>query len=151
MRITLIRPRMAAGLAFSLLACLTPMTPAHATGDPGAWQPLLPPGQVDGATAFDAPRQRMYMFGGMGNSLVYSMPVGDGPAGWEILATSGTPPAPRSAEAFVYDSAHDCLWVFGGKGYPGGLYNLADAYGHADRTQVGPGTAPSAARAMGAC
>lgn len=155
MRITLILPRMAAGLALALLACLTPLTPAHATGDPGAWQPLLPPSQVDGATAFDEPRQRMYLFGGTGNSLVYSMPVGDSPAGWEIMAVSGTPPAPRSSEAFVYDSAHDCLWVFGGSGYPGGLFNdLWKLTLGASPTWVqvaASGTAPSARKAMGAC
>lgn len=155
MRITPSRFRATVGLAVALLVPLFPTTPARASGDPGVWQPFLPPPQVDGATAFDASRQRMYLFGGQNNSLVYTMPVGDSPAGWEVLAASGTPPAPRSAEAFVYDSVNDCLWVFGGKGYPGGVFNdlwRLSLDPDPTWTQVSASGSPPAARmAMGAC
>ncbi len=96
----------------------------------GGWTTITStaqPGPAFGAAAiFDAPRQRMLMFGGVtpqgpSNDLWSLDPF---TASWTLLAPSGAPSS-REGAGWVYDSARDRILMFGGHS---GSATLRDLY-----------------------
>jgi len=86
-----------------------------------AWTTLAPlggpaPPRTDHAAAYDAPRDRMIVFGGQGfgGSLrdVWALVLGT--QTWVDLNPSGTRPFQRDGHIMVYDSTHDRMLMFGG-------------------------------------
>jgi hypothetical protein len=86
-----------------------------------SWSNLTPavPGPVArrGSTmTYDAPHDRMLVFGGQGAALlndVWALSLAGTPA-WTSLTASGAPPAARAFHAAAYDPVGDALLVFGG-------------------------------------
>jgi galactose oxidase-like protein/Kelch motif protein len=84
-----------------------------------AWQPVAPPTAPSPRSGhraiFDAPRNRVLIFGGFdGNYLndVYQYsPASDT---WQPVVTSGTPPGPRISAGLVYDPIRERMLVIGG-------------------------------------
>jgi len=78
-------------------------------------------GGLDAAGAvYDAPRDRMLMFGGScqcgsTSNQVWSYDFVAG-TGWALLATAGTSPSPRLGFAMVLDTSRDRVLVLGGSG-----------------------------------
>jgi hypothetical protein len=91
-------------------------TPAWTKLTPGG---TLPARRQDHRAIYDSIRHRMIVFGGVSTSpITYLNDVWalalDGTPTWSLLATSGTPPAPRMPGACIYDAAHDQLVLFAG-------------------------------------
>ncbi len=87
------------------------------------WQPIevtgpLPTPRFDASLTYDALENRMILFGGStGSGLfndVWEYDLDSGSLGWNQLATSGTPPSPRSGVAAVIDPINNRLVTFGG-------------------------------------
>jgi hypothetical protein len=84
--------------------------------------PLPDPRQMH-AAIYDAPRDRMLVFGGISSqdpppnvtpeNSVWELSLGDSPQ-WTQLAPTGTPPSPRQSPSMVFDVAGDRAVVFGG-------------------------------------
>lgn len=90
---------------------------AFALGGSGGWTSLnasVPDEAKSTVRAvYDPSHQRMLL---MGSSMtVYTLDLAT-PNGWSVLATQGTPPAPRSYPGVAYDSRRGRLLLFGGLG-----------------------------------
>ncbi|MEP7028698.1 MAG: kelch repeat-containing protein, partial [Candidatus Eisenbacteria bacterium] len=128
--------------------------PPRAQLDDGDWSLLVPQSTPDPQEAqggiFDAPRNRVLIFGGWDgtNSLNTTRELTIGaPPTWGVVATLGTRPAGRYAHSVVYDSARDRILVFGGRdassSYFGDVWALTLS-GPPTWTQILPsGTPPS--------
>ena len=87
-----------------------------------AWTTLAPlggpaPPRYGHAAAYDAPRDRMIVFGGHGESgapLQDAWALALGTQAWGNLNPTGTKPIARDGHLMVYDSTHDRVLVFGG-------------------------------------
>jgi hypothetical protein len=102
---------------------------------PPAWSPLFAAGSAPsariGQTAiFDPARNRMLVFGGADDEVVFnevwSLGLGETPT-WSLLPVSGTAPSPRLHHSAIYDAIGDRMIVFGGlgdEGYPEETYAL---------------------------
>jgi galactose oxidase-like protein len=92
------------------------------------WTQLLPAGPLPDprqmhAAIYDAPRDRMIVFGGISSqdpppnvtreNSVWALSLGDSPQ-WTRLAPTGTPPPVRQSPSMVFDVAGDRAVVFGG-------------------------------------
>ena len=96
-----------------------PMTATRATGADGAWSELPPPTVEETPAVYDPTRQSMLLFGGrVSQSQQLSNDVWElslaGPPTWTKLATTGTPPSPRSGHVLLFDSRRERLLLFGG-------------------------------------
>jgi hypothetical protein len=81
-----------------------------------------PPGRRDHIAVWDAPRQRMLIFGGRtaaGNpglaNDVWALNLA-GPPQWQQLSPAGTPPTGRTDPAGAYIPSQDALVIYGGLG-----------------------------------
>ncbi len=93
------------------------------TGGGPAWTQLAvagqPPLQRDRQTAiYDAPRQRMVVFGGVGTSVapksdVWGFSLSWTPA-WTLVVPTGTRPAGRFGHAAIFDASRNRMVIFGG-------------------------------------
>jgi len=85
------------------------------------------PARSFASAVFDASGGRMIVFGGQENGTavddVWSLSnaTGLGSPQWSMLSPSGTPPAARSAQAAVFDSANQRMTVFAGSNVSGVL------------------------------
>ena len=85
------------------------------------WSQLItagtpPPGRRLHGAVYDPVRDRMIVFGGESGAFlndVWALSL-DGTPTWTELVPAGTPPAPRSDFAMIYDAAADRVVVFGG-------------------------------------
>ena len=108
-------------------------------------------GLIGSAAVYDAPRDRMLLFGGSGggslHNEVWSYDFAAG-AGWALVTTAGTPPSLRAGHAMVFDAARDRVLVLGGAtgGGPGSVDVFAlSLSGTPTWTEVAAaGTPPSA-------
>ena len=89
-------------------------------GGSPAWAPLgasggPPPGRAIPGTIYDAPHDRMVIFGGYtGGSLNDTWSLNLATATWTQLSPAGGPPSPRQFPAAVYDVPRNRMVVFGG-------------------------------------
>jgi hypothetical protein len=89
-------------------------------GGSPAWAPLGASGGPPAARAipgvvYDAPHDRMVMFGGYdGGSLNDTWSLDLAATAWSQLTPTGGPPSPRQFPAVVYDTPRDRMVVFGG-------------------------------------
>lgn len=101
-----------------------------------AWTRLVPVGgtpstRIDAVAVYDAPRDRMILFGGRWSfygapsSTTWELPLGDASPMWTELATSGMAPGPRAGATAIVDPVRDRMIVFGGDvtQYPGSPVN----------------------------
>lgn len=103
-----------------------------------AWSQLSPtgttiPARLEQASVFDAPHNRMIVFGGGTGFDPVTAPLGDvweldfsgGAQGaWSQLTPTGTPPAARAAMVAIFDSSRDRMIIFsGGAAQPTGPTN----------------------------
>ncbi|HKQ56410.1 MAG TPA: kelch repeat-containing protein [Candidatus Eisenbacteria bacterium] len=76
---------------------------------------------------YDAPRDRMIVFGGSSTTgylnEVWALSFAGSPL-WNQLSPAGTIPSARNAHTTIYDPARDRMVVFGGFGSGGGLNDL---------------------------
>ncbi|TMQ74017.1 MAG: hypothetical protein E6K81_01645 [Candidatus Eisenbacteria bacterium] len=97
-----------------------------------AWTAIAPSGtppgpRVSHTAIFDAPRNRMVVYGGSLGSdgtptgEIWALALSGAPA-WTALAPSGTAPIARTAHAALFDPANNRMLVFGGVGYDGTNY-----------------------------
>jgi hypothetical protein len=93
-----------------------------------AWLRLQPPGALPGfrgghVALLDAPRDRMFVFGGTNGAQhlgdAWTLPL-SGDAPWSPVTTS-VAPAPRSGASGVYDAARQRAMIFGGTNATGFL------------------------------
>jgi hypothetical protein len=81
-----------------------------------------PVGRVFPGMAYDPVRDRVIVYGGLGDSgplgNVWALSLGDAPA-WTELTPGGTTPGGRFLHSFVYDPVRDRMIVCGGVGYSG--------------------------------
>ena len=99
--------------------------------DPPQWISHLPAvhpsARLEHATAYDATRDRMLLFGGKDAyqffNDVWQLDLAGEPT-WSPLATTGDPPSRRECRA-VYDPVRDRLLLFGGFSYP---YHLNETW-----------------------
>ncbi len=90
-----------------------------------AWTPLAPQGAPPSgrrqhSAIYDAPRDRLIVFGGFDGELrndTWALSF-KSPSQWIRLTPSGSPPTPRRGHVAVYDAARERMIVFGG--YDGG-------------------------------
>ncbi len=92
-------------------------------GGSTSWTSMAPQGihpdaAYDVASACDTQRHRILYFGGQSafhamTSSVWALGL-DGSPAWSVLPTIGTPPAPRTGAAAIYDPVGDRLIIFGG-------------------------------------
>ena len=91
-----------------------------------AWTQLTPTGTPPSprgghSAMFDAPRDRMLVFGGGTNELL-ALSLSGAPA-WSLLAPTGTVPNARTNQKTVFDPVRNRMWLFGGD-YVNDLYYL---------------------------
>ena len=88
-----------------------------------AWAELLPTGPPPGergyhSAVYDPVRDRMVMFGGLGDSGtgndVWALSLAGTP-GWSELTPAATPPSARYGHGAIYDPARDRMVAFGGR------------------------------------
>lgn len=90
-----------------------------------AWAPLVtsggpPPARAIPGVIYEAPQDRMVMFGGYdGASLNDVWALDLATAAWTQLSPTGGPPSPRQFPAVAYDPPRDRMVVFGGNGDEG--------------------------------
>jgi hypothetical protein len=122
------------------------------------WTQLAPsgpplPARYGHVAVYDALRDRVLVFGGLGNSGylndTWALSLsGPGSPAWSELSTAGGPPSARYASAGVYDPAGDRLVIFGGLddgGKQGEIWSLSLA-GTPTWSQLSPSGTPPAAR-----
>lgn len=80
-------------------------------GSNGEWEELAPPRRYKHASAYDALRRRVVIFGD-GRPSVWTYPI-DAPCDWSMLPTNGTGPS-KDCQSAVYDSIGDRVLAFGG-------------------------------------
>jgi hypothetical protein len=99
------------------------------------WSPILPSGDPPPARSgrpgvYDAANQRMLVFGGYDfygpSDETWALSLSGAPA-WTLLATTGTPPAPRSDDAVAWDPVAHRLYVYGGYDADAG-HNFGDLF-----------------------
>jgi len=105
---------------------------ALSLGGTPAWTELAPSGIPPSArylhgAIYDPVRDRMVVFGGLGDSFsilgdVWTLSLTGTPA-WTPLTPAGTPPSARYAHSMIYDPVRDRIVVFGGLGIIGGGYH----------------------------
>ncbi len=86
-----------------------------------AWSELTPTGSAPGtreqaAAIYDAPRDRMLVFGGNdahARNDLWALSLAGNPA-WSPVGVAGTPPSERVGHTAIYDAARDRVIVFGG-------------------------------------
>lgn len=105
----------------------------------GTWQNLAPSGsppwRKDASAIYDPVGHRMLVFGGFGPSHdggganyqneVWALTLSGAPQ-WQLVATSGSPPAGRMFTSAVYDPVRNRVIVFGG--HNGASYRLGDVW-----------------------
>ena len=82
----------------------------------GSWEQLVVGVREDHSAIYDPVRDRMVVFGGLGESVyndVWALSLTGTPA-WTLLAPTGTPPSSRWGHSAIYDPERDCMVVFGG-------------------------------------
>ena len=121
------------------------------------WSRLAPSGTApplrDSHSAiYDAPRQRIIIFGGKGPAAlnnVWELSVG-GPPAWSQISPSGTPPHGRYGHSAIFDPVRNRMIIFGGTYYGPSFNLLNDVWalslaGPPAWTPLAPlGTAPAA-------
>ena len=86
----------------------------------GTWTALPPPVPANGHTAiYDAPRDRMVIYGGNLDRDVWELRLADPPRWLQIRPAGEAPPSRRDHTA-IYDSARDRMVIFGGSSLYGG-------------------------------
>jgi len=121
-------------------------------GEP-AWSSLVPvvspPGRHAHAAILDADRNRLVMFGGIGDALLndtWALTLGTPPT-WNQLAPAGVTPNGRTGHSTVYDPARERMLMFGGA--YGGVDQVVWALalsGEPTWTTLAPSGSPPAAR-----
>ncbi len=91
-------------------------------GTPTPPPSTTPPVRMIFGAAWDAPRQRMIVFGGHPTFRNDTWVFASG--SWQQLVTAGPLPSPRYGHSCVYDSANDRLVVFGGFNGSSGLNDV---------------------------
>src|SRR5258706_11798883 len=78
-----------------------------------------PPSTRSGQSViYDALRDRMLMFGGIGgDTTLYQLSLA-GDMAWSTVSISGSPPAARRNAAVAYDPVRDRMLIFGGQRWP---------------------------------
>jgi hypothetical protein len=105
--------------------------------------PSAPPGRSGAMLAYDATRDRIVLFGGLGGA-------GDLADTWELSAgtwsevTPASSPTGRSHGALAYDAAHARIVLFGGVRSPSAPIGDTWSYDGTTWTDLQPGSAPSA-------
>ncbi|HET9326817.1 MAG TPA: kelch repeat-containing protein, partial [Candidatus Eisenbacteria bacterium] len=126
------------------------------TNNSTSWSQLLVTGNLpnrrsETTVIYDAPRQRLVMFGGADGTnrfndvWAYALTGG---GGWTELLPTGTPPSPREAHTAVFDPVGNRMVVYGGAANSGGLNDVwsLSLSGTAAWTQLTPSGTPPVTR-----
>ena len=77
--------------------------------------------------AFDAKRNRAYIFGGWArdarkpSNAMYSLDARNSPASWQLISPKKEWPSARNGACMIADSVRNCLLLFSGDGGPGAV------------------------------
>lgn len=114
-----------APLLASMLVCsaaLTGATGVRAAGPAGTWFEFGPTPRQGQSVVFDAPRNRIIVFGGEDaggfRNDVWSLSL-DGAVEWTRLAPPGPLPMARTQHSAIYDPVQSRMILFGGRGVAG--------------------------------